>query len=122
VCNTGRALRRRAPQRRPRLPGTPPAKHPRITTRRVQQHEQDSEAGEVYVPEDGPVPLSRRPRTRLELEGDGSATIYGGGPDDRPTPTPARWAEEDGQVVVRGANRVLRVVECTPTRLVIARS
>ena len=104
------------------MPGTPPSNDRLFTTRWVHLHEQDSEAGEVYVPEDGPVPLSRRPRTRLELAGDGSATIYGGGPDDRPTPTPARWTEEDGQVVVRSANSVLRLVERSATRLVIARS
>ena len=58
-----------------------------FTTRWVHLHEQDSAAGEVYAPEDGPVPLSRRPRQRLELQPDGTATVYHGGPDDRPTPT-----------------------------------
>jgi len=95
-----------------------------FTTRWIHLHEQDSAAGEVYAPEDGPVPLSRRPRQRLELQPDGSATIYSGGPDDRPTPSPARWSEEDGRLVVRSnaGGAPLRIVERTPTRLVISRS
>jgi hypothetical protein len=95
-----------------------------FTTRWVHLHEQDSAAGEVYAPEDGPVPLSRRPRQRLELKPDGSATIYGGGADDRPTPTAARWSQEGDEVVVRtdAGGAKLRIVERSATRLVIARS
>jgi hypothetical protein len=95
-----------------------------FTTRWVHLYEQDSAAGEVYAPEDGPVPLSRRPRQRLELKPDGSAAIYTGGPDDRPTPTAAHWSEEDGQMVVRTGTGEpsLRIVERSPSRLVIARS
>jgi len=95
-----------------------------FTTRWVHLHEQDSAAGEVYVPEDGPVPLSRRPRQRLELQPDGAATVYHGGPDDRPTPTAARWSREDDHLVVRTetGNATLRIVERSPSRLVIRRS
>ena len=95
-----------------------------FTTRWVHLHEQDSAAGDVYAPEDGPVPLSRRPRQRLELRPDGSATLYTGGADDRPTPTAARWSNEGDHMVVRtdSGNAVLRIVEKSPTRLVIARS
>src|SRR4051812_40183555 len=95
-----------------------------FTTRWVHLHEQDSAAGEVYAPEDSPVPLSRRPRQRLELKPDGSAAIYSGGPDDRPTPTAARWSDDGGQMVVRteSGETSLRIVERSPTRLVIPRS
>ena len=37
----------------------------------------------MYRPEDDDIPLSRRPRERLELRADGSAHVFGGGPDDR---------------------------------------
>jgi len=95
-----------------------------FTTRWVHLHEQDSAAGEVYVPEDEPVPLSRRPRQRLELQPDGTATVYHGGPDDRPTPTAARWSKEDDHLVVRTetGNAALHIVERSPSRLVIRRS
>jgi len=95
-----------------------------FTTRWVHLHEQDSAAGEVYAPEDGPVPLSRRPRQRLELKPDGSATIYRGGADDRPAATAASWSEEGSHLVVRtdAGGAALRIVERSPTRLVIKRS
>jgi len=103
----------------------PPGPGDRLfTTRWVHLHEQDTAAGEVYVPEDGPVPLSRRPRGRLELKPDGSATVFGAGPDDRPTPAPARWSDEDGHLVVRSetGDAAYRIVERSPARLVIART
>src|SRR4051794_23322080 len=95
-----------------------------FTTRWVHLYEQDSAASEVYAPEDGPIPLSRRPRERLQLEPDGSATIYRGGADDRPTPTAACWSEEGDHLVVRteAGDATWRIVECSPTRLVITRS
>ena len=95
-----------------------------FTTRWVHLFEQDSPQGEVYAPEDGPIPLSRRPRERLELKPDGSAVVYGPGPDDRPAPRPARWAEDGRGVVIRpeSGGAALRIVERTPTRLVIQRA
>ena len=66
-----------------------------FTTRWVHLFEQDSPEGEVYAPEDGPIPLSRRPRERLELKPDGSAVVFGPGADDRPAPQPARWTEDE---------------------------
>jgi hypothetical protein len=43
------------------------------------------------------------------------------GPDDRPLPSPARWSEDAGDIVVRssGEGTELRIVERTPKRLVI---
>jgi hypothetical protein len=94
-----------------------------FTTRWVHLYEQDTPAGEVYVPESGPVPLSRRPRARLELHPDGSATISAGGADDRPVAEPARWIHDGPDIVVRSSSgeRALRIVERSPTRLVITR-
>jgi hypothetical protein len=95
----------------------------RFATRWVHLFEEDSAAGEVYAPEDGPIPLSRRPRARLELKPDGSATLYAPGADDRPAPHPARWTDRDGHVTVQpdGGGPELRIVERSPTRLVIRR-
>jgi hypothetical protein len=95
-----------------------------FTTRWVHLFEQDSPQGEVYAPEDGPIPLSRRPRERLELKPDGSATVFAPGPDDRPAPRPARWTEDARGVVVRqdSGGAALRIVERSPTRLVVRRS
>src|SRR4051794_21712126 len=92
-----------------------------FTTRWVHLFEEDTPAGEVYAPEDGPVPLSRRPRERLELRPDGSAVISTGGPDDRPVPQPASWAQDGRDIVVRTGGRELRILERTPTRLVVSR-
>jgi len=94
-----------------------------FTTRWVHLYEQDTPAGEVYVPESGPVPLSRRSRARLELHPDGSATISAGGADDRPVAEPARWTHDGPDIVVRSSSgeRALRIVERSPTRLVITR-
>ena len=72
-----------------------------FTTRWVHLFEQDSPEGEVYAPEDGPIPLSRRPRERLELKPDGSAVVFGPGADDRPAPQPARWTEDERGLVLR---------------------
>ena len=94
-----------------------------FTTRWVHRFEQDSPEGEVYAPEDGPIPLSRRPRERLELKPDGSAVVFGPGADDRPTPQPARWTEDDRGLVLRpDAGSALRIVERSATRLVVQRS
>jgi hypothetical protein len=96
-----------------------------FTTRWVHLYEEDTPAGEVYAPETGPIPLSRRPRTRLDLKPDGSATISTGGADDRPVAEPARWTHDGNDIVVRmssgSGERALRIVERSPTRLVITR-
>jgi hypothetical protein len=94
-----------------------------FVTRWVHLFEEDTADGEVYAPEDGPIPLARRPRERLKLEADGSATLFMPGPDDRPAPRPARWSWEENGIVVRadGGGAALRVVQQSPTRLVIRR-
>jgi hypothetical protein len=106
------------------MPERPKPNDRLFTTRWVHLFEQDSPEGEVYAPEDGPIPLSRRPRERLELKPDGTAVVFGPGPDDRPSPSPARWTEDARGVVVRPerGGAALRIVERTPTRLVIQRA
>ena len=101
----------------------PGADDPLFATRWVHLYEQDTPRGEVYVPEDGAIPLSRRPRTRLELKPDGSATVFVSGPDDRPMPESARWTEENEWRTPQSdsAGAILRVVERSATRLVVAR-
>ena len=87
----------------------------------VHVFEEDSAEGEVYRPEDDDIPLSRRPRERIELLADGSATVSRPGADDRPAAQPATWKVEEGAVVIRahaGTER-FRVVRQTPFRLLI---
>lgn len=79
--------------------------------------ERDTADGEVYVPDSERIPLSRRPRTRLELRQDGTATLYEGGPDDRPRGRPATWTSDPG--LRTGAD--LLIVSSTPGRLVVRR-
>ena len=87
----------------------------------VHVFEEDTPTGAVYRPEDSPIPLSRRPRERLELEQDGSAHLFVSGPDDRMVEQPATWREEDGVLVVRArkGDTELRIVERSPTRLLV---
>jgi hypothetical protein len=94
-----------------------------FATRWVHLFEEDTADGEVYAPEDGQIPLSRRPRERLELKPDGSATVFGPGADDRPAPRSARWTAHGADLVVRpdGGDAGLRVVKRSPTRLVVVR-
>ena len=87
----------------------------------VHVFEEDTADVRVFRAEDADIPLSRRPRQRLELRPDGSATLWMPGPDDRPVPQPARWTEEDGEIVVRDARDAiqLRIIERSADRLVV---
>jgi hypothetical protein len=90
-------------------------------TRWVHVFEEDTAAGAVFRAEDGDVPLSRRPRERLELDRDGSARLYVAGADDRLVDRPATWTEESGALVVRARDggAEARIVERSPERLVV---
>jgi hypothetical protein len=88
-------------------------------TRWVHVYEQDSAQGAVYRREDDDVPLSRRPRERLELRADGSALLFAPGPDDRLVEQQATWREESGVVVVRTRDSELRIIDRSPDRLVV---
>ena len=62
----------------------------------VHAFEEDTAEGAVYRPRGSKLPLSRRPRERLELDADGTARIFVQGPDDRYIEQPASWHDEDG--------------------------
>ena len=86
----------------------------------VHVFEEDSAEGAVFKPEDADIPLSRRPRERVAFGPGGAATIWTGGPDDRPAPIAAKWTKEGEALVVRdnrGAVR-MRIVEQSHDRLV----
>ena len=90
--------------------------------------EEDTAEGAVYRPEDGDIPLSRRPRERITFEPDGKAVLFTQGPDDRYVAQPAAWEERKGQMEIRvrgvGAaakGTVLKVVQRSPDRLVVQR-
>ena len=73
---------------------------PLFATDWLHAFEEDGPEGEVYRPDDGERPLSRRPRERLSLCADGTARFVGPGPDDRLRETKARWTEKDGEITV----------------------
>jgi hypothetical protein len=87
----------------------------------VHVFEEDSDAGAVYRPEEGPIPLSRRPRDRFELDPDGTARLFRPGPDDRFVEQPASWKDEAGVLVIRAAKggAELRITDRSPERLVV---
>jgi hypothetical protein len=93
----------------------------RITGTWVHAFEEDTAEGAVFRPEDADIPLSRRPRERIEIRADGSAVILVSGADDRFVPQPARWTEEAGALVVRDAQGAvrMRVVKRSADRLVV---
>jgi hypothetical protein len=75
----------------------------------------------VYRAEDDAIPLSRRPRERLELERDGGARLLMPGGDDRLVERRATWREEGGALVIRpqDGGAELRIVARSPARLVV---
>ena len=87
----------------------------------VHVFEEDTAEGAVYRPEDDDIPLSRRPRERIQLQPDGSARMSVQGPDDRYLEQPATWSDQEGTLIIRkgpGAPS-LRLVSQSPSRLVI---
>ncbi|HWQ70180.1 MAG TPA: hypothetical protein VN494_09585 [Patescibacteria group bacterium] len=88
--------------------------------------EQDTGAGAVYCPETDQIPLARRPRERIELQAGGAARVFVGGADDRPVPRAGRWhATSEGILIELPATdreraTTWRIVEATPTRLVVS--
>jgi hypothetical protein len=87
----------------------------------VHVFEEDSSEGAVYRPEQDDIPLSRRPRERFQLEPNGVARVFIGGPDDRYVTQPAKWSEDKGDVVIRtGTGKPsLRIVAQSPSRLIV---
>jgi hypothetical protein len=87
----------------------------------VHAFEEDTAEGAVYRPRGSKLPLSRRPRQRLELDPDGTARIFVHGPDDRYIEQLASWRDEDGTVVIRAreGGPTLRIVGQSSERLVV---
>jgi hypothetical protein len=92
-------------------------------TRWIHVFEEDTADGEVYRPETDDVPLSRRPRRRLDLSPDGTVRVLVPGPDDRLVESPGTWAADGEQLVIRAGrdSRVIRIRDRSPTRLVISK-
>jgi hypothetical protein len=89
----------------------------------VHVFEQDTAEGAVYRREDDDIPLSRRPRERIEIGADGSATLLMPGPDDRFIRQRARLTNEGDEVTARDASDAvrLRIVERSGDRMVVRR-
>ncbi len=87
----------------------------------VHVFEEDVGEDAVYRPDDGDIPLSRRPRGRFRIERDGTATLFLPGPDDRYVEHPATWSDERGVLTVQATGRPtrLRVIERSASRLLV---
>jgi hypothetical protein len=97
------------------------AREPLFGKRWVHVFEEDTAHGAVYRPQDGPIPLSRRPREHVELSSDGSARVFAPGPDDRLVERTGTWREANEALVVRtdDGGAELRIIEWSPERLVV---
>ena len=96
-----------------------------FSTRWVHVFEEDTAEGAVYRPEDDDIPLSRRPRERLELSADGTAKIITQGPDDRLVEKPATWAtssRETAAASMAASTADIHIVKQTPSRLIVRRT
>jgi len=103
------------------VPRKRPRRDPLFSTTWVHVFEEDSGEDKVYRPEEGPIPLSRRPRERFRLDPDGSAHLFAPGPDDRFVERPGSWNKENGVFVIRAreGGRELRILHQSGDRLVV---
>jgi hypothetical protein len=94
-----------------------------FTTRWVHVFEEDTPEGAVYRPEDDDIPLSRRPRERLELSADGTAKVITQGPDDRLVENPATWASgaRAAAAAESGKRADFHIVKQSASRLIVRR-
>lgn len=90
-------------------------------TRWVHVFEEDTPDGAVYRPEDDNIPLSRRPRERLELSADGTAKIITQGPDDRLVEKPATWTSTARETAAGSSPSDIRILKQSPSRLIVRR-
>lgn len=101
------------------MPGKSAKGDPLFASAWVHVFEEDTERGSVYRPEEDDIPLSRRPRERIQLQPDGSATVQLSGADDRYVEQPAKWSKEGDSIVIHSGKQQLRLVEQSPSRLVV---
>jgi hypothetical protein len=93
-----------------------------FTTHWVHVFEEDTSAGAVYRPDGEDIPLSRRPRERLELSADGTAKIITPGPDDRLIEKPATWTSGKESAAASAASSPdVVIVKQSPSRLIVRR-
>jgi hypothetical protein len=85
----------------------------------VHVFEEDTPTEAVYRPDGADIPLSRRPRERLELDPDGTARVFVAGPGDRPEPVATTWRKEGAGMVIVAPGGERRVVRWRADRLVI---
>jgi hypothetical protein len=87
----------------------------------VHVFEEDTAEGAVYRPEDGDIPLSRRPRERIAFDPDGRAHLFLQTDDDRYGAQPALWREEGDTIAIRSVDGgvMFRVVDQSPMRLLL---
>jgi hypothetical protein len=91
-----------------------------VATRWVHVFEEDTAQGAVYRPEDGAIPLSRRPREHIAFAGDGSATVFIAGADDRLVEHAASWQQDGQRIVIRRPDGTeLHVIDQAADRLII---
>lgn len=90
----------------------------------VHSHEEDTSGEMVFRPADWTFPPSRG-RRGFELRADGSASLAGPGPTDRPATATGRWVveEPDRLALYEGdaatPARVYRIVSIAADRLVV---
>jgi hypothetical protein len=85
----------------------------------VHVFEEDSSEGAVYRPDEGNIPLSRRPREQLVLGADGRGTLFAGGSDDRLAGRPITWRDQNEPGTSRDAGADVRIIDRSPDRLVV---
>ncbi len=103
------------------MPADEPETDRLFETRWVHVFEEDTPAGSVFRPDTTAIPLSRRPRRQFELRQDGSARLFGAGPDDRFVEQAATWKADNDGVVVRSSrgDHEIRIVDRSAARLIV---
>jgi hypothetical protein len=95
---------------------------PPFGIRWVHVFEEDTPAGTVYRPEDAGIPLSRRPRERLELDPGGTARVFVAGAGDKPEAVAITWRRDGKAIVIAAPGGERRIVEWRADRLVVRKA
>ena len=94
-----------------------------LSQRWIHSYEEDTETEMVYRPASFPFPPARG-RSGFELQADGSCSLIGLGPVDRPELTPGTWSidnEETPSIRINceGSTHALALSSVDPQRLVV---